>query len=253
MRQNAASHTAAESGPWPAAHAAVEEAGLALLQLDRAVNRASAAVGRAWLADHQDEQTWRSSPAGRIDAAGSDLAALAAATADQRAELAALLDRSAGGTLTDRPRIAVVDQLTGALLALTDSRDLRRHAHCGRPPCHRRPGSCDHDLTGRPGLGPPAPTHGYRPNAALDRYLRARDRRCRFPGCRRHVPRGGELDHNTPHPDGPTAAENLIGFCTGHHRGKHQAPGWTYDLTPDGTLTVTTPTGLVASTGPPPF
>ena len=67
------------------------------------------------------------------------------------------------------------------------------------------------------------------------------------------MPRGGELDHHVPWPDGQTAAHNLNGFCTRHHRGKHQAPGWTYDLAPDGTLTVTTPTGLVASTTPPPF
>ncbi|NEK86398.1 HNH endonuclease [Blastococcus saxobsidens] len=244
---------AARGSSWAAAHAAVQDAGLALLRLDRAVGSASAAVGRAWLADRQDEHDWRRGPAGRIDAAHSDLAALTAATDAQRAELAALLDRSAGGTLVDRPRIAVVDELTGALVALTDSRELRRHAHCGRPACARRPGVCDHDLAGRPGLGPPPPTDGYRPGAALDRFLRARDRRCRFPGCRRRVPRGGELDHSTPYPDGPTSAANLTGFCTGHHRGKHQAPGWTYDLEPDGTLTVSAPTGLVASTEPPPF
>ncbi|WP_231839541.1 HNH endonuclease signature motif containing protein [Blastococcus saxobsidens] len=243
----------APAGLWPAAHAAVDEASLALLALDRAMNRASGAVDRARLADHEDEESWRRSPAGRIDAAGSDLAALVAATAPQRAALAELLDRSGGGTLVDRPRIAVVDELTGALLALTDARELRRRAHCGRPACTRRPETCEHDLTGRPGLGPPPPTDGYRPGAALDRYLRARDRRCRFAGCRRRVPRGGELDHNTPYPDGPTSAENLTGFCTGHHRGKHQAPGWTYDLDPTGTLTVTTPTGLVAQTEPPPF
>ena len=243
----------ARDGAWPAAHAAVDEAGLALLQFDRAVGRASAAVGRAWLADERDEDRWRRSPAGRVDAAHSDLAALAAASEVQRAELASLLDRSGGGTLVDRPRIAVVDELTGALLALTDSRELRRAATCGRSACRRTPARCDHDLSGRPGLGPPPPTDGYTPGAALDRYLRARDRRCRMPGCRRPVPGGGELDHNEPYPDGPTAAENLCGFCTGHHRGKHQAPGWSYDLTPDGTLTVTTPSGLVASTTPPPF
>jgi hypothetical protein len=67
------------------------------------------------------------------------------------------------------------------------------------------------------------------------------------------VPRGGELDHAVPWPDGPTSAGNLTGFCTNHHRGKHQAPGWRYDLSADGTLTVSTPSGLVASTGPPPF
>jgi hypothetical protein len=67
------------------------------------------------------------------------------------------------------------------------------------------------------------------------------------------VPRGGELDHNRPWPDGATSATNLNGFCTSHHRGKHQAPGWQYDLAADGTLTVITPTGLTATTTPPPY
>jgi hypothetical protein len=39
----------------------------------------------------------------------------------------------------------------------------------------------------------------------------------------------------------------------GHHRGKHQAPGWTYDTAPAGALVVTTPTGLTAATSPPPY
>jgi hypothetical protein len=84
--------------------------------------------------------------------------------------------------------------------------------------------------------------------------VRARDRRCRFPGCRRRVPRAGELDHHRPHADGgDTSAANLAGYCTSDHRGKHQAPGWTHTLTPDGTLTVTTPSGLTAVTEPPPY
>ena len=155
--------------------------------------------------------------------------------------------------LVERPRIAVTDAVTGALLALTDLTGLRRVAHCGLAACRRRPHACTHDLTGRPGLGPPPPTEGYRPGAGLDRFLRARDRRCRFPGCRRPVPHGGELDHDTAYPDGPTDATNLLGYCTANHRGKHQAPGWRHELAPDGTLTVTTPTGLVAVTTPPPY
>ena len=74
-----------------------------------------------------------------------------------------------------------------------------------------------------------------------------------LPGCRRRVPRGGELDHSRPYPSGPTSAENLAGYCTAHHRGKHQAPGWRHALAPDGTLTVTTPTGLTAVTTPAPY
>jgi hypothetical protein len=37
------------------------------------------------------------------------------------------------------------------------------------------------------------------------------------------------------------------------HRAKHQAPGLTVDLTDDGTLAVTTPSGITATTEPPPF
>jgi hypothetical protein len=179
--------------------------------------------------------------------------ALAHATAEQRAALGALLERTGGGGLLDRPRIAVTDALTGALLALTDARELREQGTCGERACRTGRTVCDHDVAGRAGLRPPGECATYRPGAVLDRHVRARDRRCRFPGCRRRVPRGGELDHNQPWPEGATSATNLTGFCTSHHRGKHQAPGWQYDLAPDGTLTITTPTGLVATTTPPPY
>ncbi|MGY1754276.1 DUF222 domain-containing protein [Blastococcus sp. SYSU D01042] len=241
------------AGGWADADRAVDEAGALLLELQRATCRADRAVTDARRAEADDRDAWDDSPAGRVSTAASDLAALRALTDEQRDALAALLDRSAGGGLVDRPRIAVVDELTGALRCLTDSDELRRHATCGARRCRRDPARCDHDLTGRPGLGPPGTSAGYRPGAALDRYVRARDRRCRFPGCRQRVPRGGELDHDRPWPGGTTSAGDLIGYCTGHHRGKHQAPGWRHDLAPDGTLTVTTPTGLVATTTPPPF
>ncbi|TYP86121.1 DUF222 domain-containing protein [Blastococcus xanthinilyticus] len=240
-------------GTWAAADRALDGAGTALLDLQRAVGRAERAVTDAQRADAADEQAWERSPAGRVTAADDTLAALAAATAAQRTALADLLQATGGGGLVDRPRIAVVDELTGALLALTDARELRRLGTCGATGCRRHPGSCTHDLTGRPGLGPPPPTRGYRPGAVLDRRVRARDRRCRFPGCRRPVPRGGELDHDRPYPDGETSAANLVGYCTPHHRGKHQAPGWRNELAPDGALTVTTPSRMVATTTPPPY
>ena len=186
-----------------------------------------------------------------MTAAPTSVEALASASARQRAAIAELRLRTGGGGLADRPRVAVVDALSGTLLALTDARDLRRHARCSRPACARPGKACAHSLTDRPGLAPPPGTDGYRPSAALDRFVRARDRRCRFPGCRGRVPRGGELDHDTPYPVGPTAARNLVGYCTRHHRGKHQAPGWTHHLHPDGRLTVTTPTGLTVTTEPP--
>jgi hypothetical protein len=240
-------------GAWAAADQAVDVAGKALRDLYLAVGRARSVVQRAQFADAADEAAWQRSPDARVAAAEDTINALAWAAAEQRAGLAALLDATGGGGLVDRPRIAVRDALTGALLALTDSAELRRLAHCGASACRRDPARCNHELANRPGLGPPPPTAGYRPGAQLDRFLRARDRRCRFPGCRAPVPRRGELDHDEPWPDGPTSAANLAGYCTPHHRGKHQAPGWRYDLAVDGTLTVTTPTGLVAVTTPPPF
>ncbi|MGR7025236.1 DUF222 domain-containing protein [Geodermatophilus sp. URMC 62] len=224
-----------EGGWWARADRAVEHAGAALLAAQQAIGHARRTVATAQRADTADETAWGRSPAGQVTAATDALGALTAASHAHRQTLAALLDRTTGGGLADRPRIAVVDALTGALLALTDLPDLRATARAGT------------------GLHTPAPTDGHRPAAALDRYVRARDRRCRFPGCRRRVPRGGELDHTVPWPAGGTSAANLTGYCTGHHRGKHQAPGWSHHQAPDGTLTVTTPTGLTATTEPPPY
>jgi hypothetical protein len=198
----------------------------------------------------REEAAWTASAAGRAAGAHDSIAALAHADAALRASIADLLTRSAGGGLSDRPRVAVVDALSGTLLALTDADELRRAAHCGRSACARRRRPCTHDLSGCPGLDPPGETSGYRPGAGLDRFVRARDRRCRFPGCRGRVPRGGELDHDRRWPDGPTAATNLAGYCTRNHRGKHQAPGWRHHLHADGRLTVITPTGLTTTTRP---
>jgi hypothetical protein len=239
-------------GWWARADRAVHDAGTALPSAQRAVGYARRLVDTAGRADGADEAAWAAGPGGRVTAATDTLTALAAATDAHRQALAGLLAATGGGGLADRPRIALTDALTGALLSLTDLPELRRTAGCGEAAC-RRTQVCPHDLIGRPGLGAPGPTDGYRPATALDRHLRARDRRCRFPGCRRRVPRGGELDHVVPYPAGPTSATNLAGFCTGHHRGKHQAPGWHHQLAADGTLTVTTPTGLVTMTTPPPF
>jgi hypothetical protein len=246
---------AAESCPewWSAADSAVEAASASLLELDRRMARARRAVGIAEIADGADEHAREQSPAAALTVTADAITALAHAAAEQRAALAQLLDRTGGGGLADRPRIALTDALTGALLALTDAGGLRLHGTCGEPACRRGRVACSHDLSDRPGLGPPPQCATYRPGAELDRFVRTRDRRCRFPGCRRRVPRGGELDHHERWPDGPTSAGNLTGFCTGHHRGKHQAPGWRYTRSSDGTMTVRTPTGLLASTGPPPF
>jgi hypothetical protein len=222
-------------GWWARADAAVDDAGSAVLAAQQALGRARRLVATARRADTADETAWQHSPAGQVTAAPDALTALAAATDTARATLAALLGATAGGGLADRPRLVLTHALTGALLVVTDLPALRRATRSGAA------------------LIPPAATDRYRPGAALDRHVRTRDRRCRFPGCRRPVPRGGELDHHTPWPTGETSAANLTGYCTSHHRGKHQAPGWRHHMTPQGTLTVTTPTGLTATTQPPPY
>jgi len=153
-------------------------------------------------------------------------------------ELRGLLDvgaligvRDLGGTgLAHRPRVAVVDKLRGSLVALTDATGIRRGA----------------------GLGPPPETDGYTPGAELDRFVRLRDRRCRFPGCRARA-RTCDLDHRREWPDGPTAHDNLCCLCEHHHRLKHQAPGWQFDEADDGGLAITMPSGKALVSHPPRF
>ena len=238
---------------WAAADCAVDEASAVLLDFDRGLARARRAVDFAAMADAADEDSWEQAPAARMTSARDAIAALAHASTTQRAALRHLLERTGGGGLVDRPRIAVTDALTGALLALTDARELRVRGTCTRRACRRGTAVCTHDMTGLPGLGPPGPSRTYRPGLALDRFVRARERRCRQPGCRNRGAPSRRAGSSRPLARGATSAGNLTGFCTNHHRGKHQAPGWHYDLSSDGTLTVRTPSGLTASTAPPPY
>ena len=143
--------------------------------------------------------------------------------AEAVADLAALMTlRTTMGTgLASLPTLAVVDEISGELRALTDGSEVRWIAAWGRRACRsgRRP--CTHPPPG-PGLGPPAATGRYRPSEPLDRFVRARDPRCRFPGCRAR-PIRCDLDHVAPWPAGPTSAENLCCLCRHHHRLSHQA------------------------------
>ncbi|MGZ4546475.1 MAG: HNH endonuclease signature motif containing protein, partial [Blastococcus sp.] len=101
-----------------------------------------------------------------------------------------------------------------------------------------------------PGLGPPPDTPGYSPGARLDAFTRARDRRCRFPGCRTRAERC-DLDHTTVWPHGATSEDNLCCLCRHHHRLRHQAPGWSLRRLPDGGLEWTLPGGNTITTHPP--
>ena len=88
----------------------------------------------------------------------------------------------------------------------------------------------------------------YRPSARMARRVRARDRRCRFPGCSIAAV-FCDIDHVRAWPAGPTADTNLICLCRRHHRVK-QRPGWTVVLAADGITTWTGPTGQTRTSAP---
>ncbi len=91
-------------------------------------------------------------------------------------------------------------------------------------------------------------TDTYRPGPQLAALVRARDGRCRFPGCS-VAARFCDLDHVRPWPTGPTTATNLLTVCRRHHRIK-QRPGWRVHLAGDGTTTWADPTGRERTTAP---
>ncbi len=82
---------------------------------------------------------------------------------------------------------------------------------------------------------------GYQPTLKMRRYVRTRDRRCRFPGCRRPA-RHCDLDHIVPWPAGATDADNLQALCRYHHRLKTHGK-WRVERQPDGTTIWISPRG----------
>ncbi|MBX7434999.1 HNH endonuclease [Mycobacterium sp. Y57] len=93
------------------------------------------------------------------------------------------------------------------------------------------------------------PCTSYRPSAALDRFIRTRDLTCRAPGCDRPAITA-DIDHTDPWPTGATHPANNKCYCRLHHLIKTFHPGFTDTQHPDGTLTVTTPTGHTYTTKP---
>lgn len=87
--------------------------------------------------------------------------------------------------------------------------------------------------------------------APLFNTLVLRDRHCRWAGCDRptHWCEGHHV-HHWEH-GGETKPENLVLLCSRHHHRAHQ-PGWHVKLLPDATLHITTPTGTVLHSRPPP-
>jgi hypothetical protein len=81
-------------------------------------------------------------------------------------------------------------------------------------------------------------------------YLRARDRRCRQPGCDCRI---RDLDHVVEHQHGgPTVPENGQGICRRSHTFK-SLPGWKVTRTKDGDLRWRTATGHTYTSKTPPY
>jgi hypothetical protein len=144
-----------------------------------------------------------------------------------------------GGTLT-----YTLTGPHGELLATLTPAELARLVRRG---CRADPdGSCSCPLA-----GPPPPTDAYEPTARQRAFVTTRDRRCRFPNCGQRVG-WADLDHVVAHGcGGATDCTNLCCLCRSHHRLKTFAPGWHFRMDPDGTLHVTTPSGVTRTTRPP--
>ncbi|WP_216870732.1 HNH endonuclease signature motif containing protein, partial [Modestobacter excelsi] len=151
------------------------------------------------------------------------------------------LQAPAGGTLG----ISLTDPETGALRATVTRGELERLVRRGCPR-HGQSAECGCGVLDRP-----PPVGRYRPTPGQRRYVQARDRGCRHPGCRRPA-RWTDADHVHAYAEGgATACGNLCSLCRRHHRLKTHAPGWRFTMTDDGVLSVTTPSGVTRTTRPP--
>jgi len=82
----------------------------------------------------------------------------------------------------------------------------------------------------------------YEPPQHLKDFLIARDRTCRFPGCRRSALLS-DLDHaQSWETGGHTSIENIGALCRRHHRLKTH-DGWSLESFPDGSCTWRSPLG----------
>ncbi|KUH87520.1 MULTISPECIES: HNH endonuclease signature motif containing protein [unclassified Mycobacterium] len=101
-------------------------------------------------------------------------------------------------------------------------------------------------------LPEPCAEQGYRPSAALARFVRCRDLTCRFPGCDEPAA-ACQIDHTVPYPGGPTHPSNLKLLCVFHHLLKTfwcGADGWSDRQAADGTVVWTAPNGQTYTTTP---
>lgn len=132
----------------------------------------------------------------------------------------------------------------GELLAAVPAARLARLARRGCPEHPARDCGC-------PVLGRPSVTGAYTPTVDQRLWVKTRDATCRFPNCGQRVG-WADLDHVIPHAcGGETSCTNLCCLCRTHHRLKTRRKDWRFQLTDDGVLFVTTPSGITRTTRPP--
>ena len=187
---------------WAAADRAVDEASAVLLDLDRGLARARRAVDFAAMADAADEDSWEQAPG------PDDLRSRCHRGARAR------LDDTTGGAASP----ARAHRRWWAGRPAPDRRHRRAHRRAARPhgrtraarPRHLHPAGAPprhgglharHDRAAWTGSARAEPD--LSPGLALDRFVRARERRCRQPGCRNQSATAGELDHHVPGPREP--------------------------------------------------
>lgn len=171
--------------------------------------------------------------------------------ADLLTDLLLAADPSAvQGTGLDNIQAQIQVTVAATTLAGADDRPAELDGHGPLHPDIAR------DLAGRNGgwwrlfldpTGMVTATDSYTPTAGMRRFLRARDQRCRFPGCRMPVHRS-QIDHNHDHAKGGrTELSNLGFFCTGHHVLKHpdidEKHRWTARQLPDRSIEWISPLG----------
>ena len=88
----------------------------------------------------------------------------------------------------------------------------------------------------------------HTPSRKLRHLVRARSGTCTGPGCQAQAVHA-DLDHTTPHPEGPTDECNPGPKCRTHHRAK-QTPGWNVEQPEPGVFRWTLPSGRSHTTRP---
>ncbi|GAB3320452.1 hypothetical protein GCM10027451_41140 [Geodermatophilus aquaeductus] len=169
-------------------------------------------------------------------------------TAAQLRELLQQLDALGVRTPEDGSVTLALADEDGTLRATSTLDQLRWLARRG---CPDHPTAPDTDDCGCAVLDRPEAVDRYEPSAAQQRFVRTRDRTCRFPTCGQRVG-WADADHVIPHAHGgATDCGNLCCLCRSHHRLKTFARGWRFHMSSDGVLTVTTPSGITRTTRPP--